>query len=173
MNKPRRSRLAAGTCCRVFVLLLAVGLACGVLQGCKRKEVPRSAENNKAEETRTTAASPATRAARPKSREVYATWYDVPADSLAKRRAGLHELTAAHNRLPLGTLVRVTHLANAKEVTVRITDRGIRSRKVKLDVCKEAAEELEMLSKGIARVRMEVLPDDQGASPQESLTATP
>ena len=54
-----------------------------------------------------------------------AVWYDVPANSLAKRRAGKDELTAAHNRLPLGTMVRVTHLGNGKNVIVRITDRGI------------------------------------------------
>jgi rare lipoprotein A len=89
--------------------------------------------------------------------DVTASWYEVPAESLAKRRAGLEELSAAHNRLPIGTLVRVTHLANGKSVNVRITDRGIHDRSVKLDLCKEAAEELGMLSKGTARVRMQVI----------------
>ena len=56
---------------------------------------------------------------------------------------------------------------------LRITDRGIHDRRVKLDVCKEAAEELEMVSKGIARVRMEVLPEEYGVSPAESHTAAP
>jgi hypothetical protein len=93
-----------------------------------------------------------------------AVWYRVPADSLAKRRAGKDELTAAHNRLPLGTLVRVTHLANGKSVIVRITDRGITSRRVLIDLCKEAAEQLGMISQGSARVRLEVLPDDKGTN---------
>lgn len=106
------------------------------------------------------------------SQEVNAAWYDVPAKSLAKRRAGVQELTAAHNRLPLGTLIRVTHLENGKSVVVRITDRGIRDRRVKLDLCKEAAEELEMVKKGIARVRLEVVREEQGAVPQ-SRTAAP
>ncbi|MDQ6765094.1 MAG: septal ring lytic transglycosylase RlpA family protein, partial [Verrucomicrobiota bacterium] len=79
------------------------------------------------------------------------------------------EMTAAHNKLPIGTLVRVTHLANGKSVTVRITDRGIHDRRVKIDVCKEAATELGMLEKGIARVRLEVVPEGSGAS--ESKTA--
>ena len=102
-----------------------------------------------------------------------AAWYDVPDESLAKRRAGTHELTAAHNRLPIGTLVRVTHVENGKSVIVRITDRGIRDRRVKLDVCKEAAAQLEMLRKGFARVRMEVVPEEHGAAPAESHTAAP
>jgi rare lipoprotein A len=111
-------------------------------------------------------ASPAP-GAQGKSREGLATWYDVPDESLAKRRAVGNELTAAHNRLPLGTLVRVTHLKNGKSVIVRITDRGITDRKVRLDVCKEAAEQLGMVTKGVARVRMEIVPDEHGVSPAE------
>ena len=106
-------------------------------------------------------------------REVTAAWYDVPDDSLAKRRAGAEELTAAHNRLPIGTLVRVTHLENGKSTLVRITDRGIRDKKVKLDVCREAAEELGMVSKGLARVKMEIVREDSGASVAASQNASP
>ena len=105
------------------------------------------------------------------AREVKAAWYDVPDDSLAKRRAGREELTAAHNRLPLGTLVRVTHLTNGKSTLVRITDRGIRDKAIKLDVCREAAEELGMVSKGIARVKMEIVREAGGSSFPESDTA--
>jgi rare lipoprotein A len=107
-----------------------------------------------------------------KAREVYAAWYDVPDDSLAKRRAA-QELTAAHNRLPLGTLVRVTHLKNGKSVVVRITDRGIRDRRVKIDLCKEAAEEIDMLRNGLARVRMEIIPEEYGPTAADSYTAAP
>jgi rare lipoprotein A len=86
-----------------------------------------------------------------------AVWYVVPPNSLAKRRAS-QELTAAHNRLPLGTQVKVTHLGNKKEVVVRITDRGITKRGVLIDLCKEAAEKLDMIREGSARVRLEILP---------------
>lgn len=96
----------------------------------------------------------------PKTSEGVAVWYNVPPNSLAKRRAGKDELTAAHNRLPLGTKVRVTHIANGKSVVVRITDRGITNRRVLIDLCKEAAEKLDMLREGSARVRLEVLPDE-------------
>jgi rare lipoprotein A len=89
-----------------------------------------------------------------------AVWYSVPQSSLARRRAG-KELTAAHNRLPIGTKVRVTHLGNKKNVVVRITDRGISKRNVIIDLCKEAAEKLDMIREGSARVRLEILPDDK------------
>jgi rare lipoprotein A (peptidoglycan hydrolase) len=100
-----------------------------------------------------------------------AVWYKVPPNSLAKRRAGNDELTAAHNRLPLGTRVRVTHLKNGKSVVVRITDRGITKRRVLIDLCKEAAEKLDMVSEGSARVSLEILPDDK-APPSKTKSAS-
>src|ERR1700736_1777139 len=90
----------------------------------------------------------------PSKLEGYAVWYVVPPNSLAKRRAGKDELTAANNRLPIGTKVRVTHLGNGKSVIVRITDRGITDRHSLIDLCKEAAAKLGMLSEGSARGRV-------------------
>ena len=97
----------------------------------------------------------------PKKIEGLAEWYNVPPNSLAKRRAGKDELTAAHNRLPIGTKVRVTNIGNGKSIVVRITDRGITDRRAMIDLCKEAAEKLDMLREGSTRVRLEVLPDDK------------
>ena len=94
--------------------------------------------------------------------EGFASWYEVPANSITRKRAGQGELTAAHNRLPFGTLVRVTHVANGRSVVVRITDRLVSRGRTVIDLCKEAAEELAMVSEGFARVRMEILPDDKG-----------
>jgi rare lipoprotein A (peptidoglycan hydrolase) len=103
--------------------------------------------------------------------EVYAVWYDVPRESLARRRAGKAELTAAHNRLPIGTLVRVTNMKNDKSVVVRITDRGITNKRAKIDICKEAAIEIGMLRDGIAHVRIEVLATPPPASVSGSAKA--
>ena len=131
---------------------------------------PPPAKVASVEEQRAEAAARAEPVSQP--RQVNAAWYDVPNDSLAKRRAGAEELTAAHNRLPIGTLVRVTHLTNGKSTLVRITDRGIRDKKIKLDVCREAAEELGMVSKGIARVKMEIVREESGGgAPAESHVA--
>ena len=96
--------------------------------------------------------------------EGIATWYKVPTSSRTKLRAAKDELTAAHNRLPYGTRVRVTHLANGKSVVVRITDRGIYKPGTVIDLCKEAAEKLDMIQQGSARVRLEVVPEDKPAA---------
>ena len=56
-----------------------------------------------------------------------ASWYGPGFDG-RKTSSGeiydMHSLTAAHNILPINTLVRVTNLSNNKDVVVRINDRG-------------------------------------------------
>ncbi len=94
-------------------------------------------------------------------RRVLVSWYEVPEDSLAHHRAEPHEFTAAHNRLPLGTRVRLRNPENDKSVTVRITDRGIHNRRVELDLCKEAATELDVVHAGLAHVEMQELPAEK------------
>ncbi|MGI8431885.1 MAG: RlpA-like double-psi beta-barrel domain-containing protein [Chthoniobacterales bacterium] len=89
-----------------------------------------------------------------------ATWCDVPADSLARRRAGKTELTAASDHFKLGTLVRVVSVASGRSVVVRITDTGLRGSESQIDICREAAEQLGMVSKGVAKVRVSALPPE-------------
>ncbi len=69
----------------------------------------------------------------------------------------MHELTAAHNVLPLNTLVKITNLENQKEVVVRINDRGPFVGDRIVDLSLAAAQELGMVKKGTVPVRMAVL----------------
>jgi rare lipoprotein A len=68
-------------------------------------------------------------------------------------RAG--EFTAAHRSLPFGTRVRVTRVGSGKSIIVRINDRGPFIAGRVIDVSRAAAEELQMISAGVARVRLE------------------
>lgn len=65
-------------------------------------------------------------------------------------------MTAAHKTLPFGTRVRVTK--GERSVVVRINDRGPFVRGREIDLSKGAAQAVGMISAGIARVRLEVLP---------------
>ncbi len=66
--------------------------------------------------------------------------------------------TAASRTLPFGTIVRVTRVDTGTSVTVRINDRGpFRRRRRILDLSRAAAEQLEMIRRGVVRVRAEVL----------------
>jgi rare lipoprotein A len=71
----------------------------------------------------------------------------------------MHALVAAHRTLPLGSRVRVTNLDNGRSVVVRIVDRGPYVAGRLLDLSQAAAEALDMVDRGIARVQLEVLPD--------------
>ncbi|HEY1373010.1 MAG TPA: septal ring lytic transglycosylase RlpA family protein [Candidatus Binatia bacterium] len=68
-----------------------------------------------------------------------------------------HDHTAAHRTLPLGTRVRVTNLSNGKSTEVTITDRGPFLKDRIIDLSYTAAQEIGMIDKGTARVRLEVL----------------
>jgi len=66
-------------------------------------------------------------------------------------------LTAAHLTLPFGTRVRVTRLATGKSVEVVINDRGPQRKGRIIDLSRRAAEILDLVRAGVARVRVEVL----------------
>lgn len=72
-------------------------------------------------------------------------------------RFNMHELTAAHRTLRMGTHVRVINLRNGREVVVRINDRGPYSRGRIIDVSYAAAVRLGMVDAGVVPVRLEVL----------------
>ncbi|GAB1482218.1 septal ring lytic transglycosylase RlpA family protein [Treponema sp.] len=64
-------------------------------------------------------------------------------------------LTAAHPKLPFGTILRVTNTQNNKSVLVRVNDRGPFVAARILDVSRAAAEKLDMIVTGTAPVRIE------------------
>lgn len=68
-----------------------------------------------------------------------------------------NKMTAAHRTLPFGTRVRVTNLENARSVELRINDRGPFVEGRIIDVSYRAAQELDFVRAGLARVRVEVL----------------
>jgi rare lipoprotein A len=73
----------------------------------------------------------------------------------------MHKLTAAHRQLPLDTRVRVTNLRNGRSVEVTVTDRGPYADGRVIDLSARAAEALDLKTRGIGRVRIEVI-DDEG-----------
>ena|SRR5215831_3904273 len=68
-------------------------------------------------------------------------------------------LTAAHRTLPFGTKVMVTNLENNRQVVVTITDRGPERKDRLIDLSFAAAKELDMLTVGVVKVRVEVVHD--------------
>lgn len=64
------------------------------------------------------------------------------------------KLTAAHKKLPFGTKVKVTNLANGKSVKVRINDRGPFIPGRIIDLTRAAAKKIDMLAAGVVKVEI-------------------
>lgn len=75
----------------------------------------------------------------------------------------MFELTAAHRRLPLGTLVKVTNLRNGKWVVVRVNDRGPYVMGRIMDLSYSAARMLSFRD-GVERVRLDIVQTETVAS---------
>lgn len=65
--------------------------------------------------------------------------------------------TAAHRTLQLPSIVTVTNLDNGLSTVVRINDRGPYARNRVIDLSRAAAQELDMVRSGTARVRIDQL----------------
>ena len=79
-----------------------------------------------------------------------------------------HELTAAHPTLPLPSIVRVTNLANHRQVDLRVNDRGPFVGERLIDLSQAAARKLGFERQGLARVRVQFvgLADASGEPPR-------
>ncbi len=71
----------------------------------------------------------------------------------------MYAMTAAHKTLPMPTWVKVTNLDNGRTATLRVNDRGPFVAGRIIDVSKRAAQELGFLGQGIARVRVQIIPE--------------
>lgn len=72
----------------------------------------------------------------------------------------MNAMTAAHRTLPFNTEVVVENLDNGKTTRVRINDRGPFAKNRIIDLSRAAAEELDMIGPGTARVRLYLVKGD-------------
>lgn len=64
------------------------------------------------------------------------------------------KLTAAHLKLPFGTIVNITNIDNGRTVEVRVNDRGPHSKFYIIDLSQAAAKKIGMYGKGVANVEI-------------------
>jgi rare lipoprotein A len=69
----------------------------------------------------------------------------------------MNAMTGAHPTLPLPAWVRVTNLGNGRSVVVRLNDRGPFAKGRIIDLSRAAAEQLDMIRTGTARVEVRSL----------------
>jgi len=132
VERTRRAR-------RAVVALVAVSLLWGAGTACATRRLPTTGEG---------------------PWEGNASWYGadfhgrLAADG---SRYNMYELTAAHRTLEFGTRLLVTNLQNGRTVEVTITDRGPFIDGRIIDLSFSAAQQIGMLSAGVAMVRLEVI----------------
>jgi rare lipoprotein A len=133
--------------------LLLAGLL--LLQGCGKKKVATSPPTSN---PKPTAKSPP-----PKIGDTetgIASWYGHPYHGRQAADGEIYDmekLTAAHRTLPFNTWVRVENLSNGKAVDVRIIDRGPFVGNRIIDLSHAAAQQIDMIGPGTARVRLVVI----------------
>ncbi len=86
-----------------------------------------------------------------------ASFYDEGSLTASGQKFDPNELTAAHPTLPFGTRRRVTNVSNGRSVVVRVNDRGPFVPGRIVDVSHSAAEELDMVGRGTAKVKIDVV----------------
>ncbi|MEW6594729.1 MAG: septal ring lytic transglycosylase RlpA family protein [Thermodesulfobacteriota bacterium] len=89
-----------------------------------------------------------------------ASWYGHPFHGRKTSNGetyDMHELTAAHKILPMHTPLLVRNLANGRELTVRVNDRGPFVKDRIIDLSFRAATELDIVRTGTGRVRITAL----------------
>ncbi len=69
----------------------------------------------------------------------------------------MYKMTAAHKTIPLGSVVRVTHLKTGKSVVVRINDCGPFVEPRIIDMSYASAKELDMIGPGTINVGIKIL----------------
>jgi rare lipoprotein A len=89
-----------------------------------------------------------------------ATWYGAMRQghfTASGERFDEQAMTAAHNSLPFGTVLRVVDLRTRRSVVVRVNDRGVLPENHVIDLSYAAAKELNIVKAGVAPVRLEVI----------------
>lgn len=92
--------------------------------------------------------------------EGIASWYGVPYHGRQAADGEIYDmetLVAAHRVMPFNTWLKITNLANNKNVNVRIIDRGPFVAGRIVDLSKAAARQIGLLGPGVGRVRLEVI----------------
>ncbi len=150
-----RRRLAEG----LAVLLSVASLGAGAASGPNSSEAAKVTKPQVAR----TAIGGTHIAKRLKSRPYQvgtASWYGEQfqgRETASGELFNMHDFTAAHLALPLGTFVKVTNLRNGRTVVVRINDRGPVVDGRIIDVSYNAARALGFKEVGLQKVRLDVI----------------
>lgn len=138
-------------------LLLGVTVGLGLLAGCAPRATRPSPKEPAPKEEREVVRPEKSPPPRGHLEEGLASYYGpglAGRPTASGEKFNPQKLTAAHKKLPFGTCLRVVNMENGRSVEVRVNDRGPFVQGRVVDVSLAAAKQLDMLKKGLARVRI-------------------
>lgn len=94
-----------------------------------------------------------------------ASWYGEEQHGLPTASGedfDMKAFTAAHRKLPLGSVVKVTNVRNGRSVLVTVNDRGPYAGNRIIDLSYVAASRLGMVRQGVASVKLDVMANADG-----------
>lgn len=136
----------------IRLLLLGIPLACGCAHTPRSASYPSSGMNPDYREYH---------------QEGLASWYGPGFHghrTASGERFNTHALTCAHKTLPFGTKLKVTNLDTGQALVVTVNDRGPFIHGRIIDVSHKAAQELDLLRTGVAKVKIETVPPSEYVS---------
>ncbi len=89
-----------------------------------------------------------------------ASWYGTHFHgniTASGEKYNMNDFTAAHRLLKFGTVLRVTNIKNNLSVVVKINDRGPYNYRRVIDLSRAAAQEINMIKQGLAKVNIEII----------------
>ena len=98
-----------------------------------------------------------------------ASWYGPRFDGRTTangERYDCEALTAAHPTLPFGSLVRIVNPQSGRYQLVRVNDRGPYLEGREIDVSLRVARNLGLVSRGVVRVRLELIALPNASDPE-------
>lgn len=149
----------------ILTLLLSVGLAFASDPNPSQASLPKVTKSQKSQAK--TAKKPGKKPAQIGS----ASWYGKGFQgrpTASGEPYDMYQYTAASKSLPLGSWVKVTNLRNGKWLIVKVNDRGPYVGNRIMDVSYSAAKSLDFKSRGLAKVKLEVIEPDVVVSEADS-----
>jgi rare lipoprotein A len=143
----------------LVMALSIVSLGAGAAGGPNSSEAGRTQNKTKPELIRTAKRKPTAKPYQVGTASWYGEYFQGK-QTASGEPYDMHDLTAAHPTLPLGTFVKVTNLKNGRSVVLRINDRGPVIEGRIIDVSYNAARVLGFKAQGLERVRLDLVPTD-------------
>ncbi|RYY85545.1 MAG: septal ring lytic transglycosylase RlpA family protein [Chitinophagaceae bacterium] len=142
------------------ILILSLFLLFAAAQSASAQQIPNAAEETETQQKADEEAAPGLKVSDLKPMFGIASYYAEKFNGRQTATGAIywsHKVSAACNRVPLGTWIRVTNLRNKRAIIVQVNDRLHPKNKRVVDLSRIAAKKLGYIGSGLTPVKVEIL----------------